>query len=216
MKWLLGLLTANLALLAYFSLGMPSAVELRIDEPPLNPEGIRLLAAEEIEALPRRAAAASVPVQEFACYEWGTFPRTSLASAQSHLSRLALESRVIEHTPQEATRYWVYIPNVGSMQRAQAHMDELRALGVTDMVVVQDQRSANVISLGVFKDEQLATKLLEDLRSKGVSNAVKGVRNQERGRSSLYISNMPLTLVPELESLQVEFPGSELKRVTCQ
>ncbi|MDX9950790.1 MAG: SPOR domain-containing protein, partial [Methylophilaceae bacterium] len=82
--------------------------------------------------------------------------------------------------------------------------------------VVQDQQSANVISLGVFKDEQLATKLLEDLKSRGVNNAVKGVRNQEQGRSSLYISNMSSELVPELESLQAEFPGSELKLVTCQ
>jgi hypothetical protein len=81
---------------------------------------------------------------------------------------------------------------------------------------VQDQQSRNAISLGVFKDEQLATKLLDDLKSKGVVSAVKGVRNQESGRSSLYISNMSSELVPEIEKLQPEYPGSELKQVNCQ
>lgn len=218
MKWLLWfLLMINLALLAYFNLGRPPAVQLQIEETSLNPEGIRLLTPEEIEALPRREAVAeSVQAQQYGCYEWGTFSRAKLANAQSHLSRHALESRVIQHSAQEAKRYWVYIPRAGNAQQAQARMDELRALGLTDMVVVQDQQSANVISLGVFKDEQLATKLLEDLKSRGVNNAVKGVRNQEQGRSSLYISNMSSELVPELESLQAEFPGSELKLVTCQ
>lgn len=218
MKWLLWLLLMiNLALLAYFNLGRPPAVQLQIEETPLNPEGVRLLTPGEIEALPRREAVVeSARMPQYGCYEWGTFPRAKLASAQGYLSRHALESRVIQHSAQEATRYWVYIPRVGNAQAAQARMDELRALSVTDMVVVQDQQSANVISLGVFKDEQLATKLLEDLKSRGVNNAVKGVRNQERGRSSLYISNMSSELAPKLESLQAEFPGSELKLVTCQ
>lgn len=218
MKWLLGLLLIlNLALLAYFNLGRPPAVQLQFEETSLNPERVRLLTPEEIEALPRREAVAeNIRVPQYGCYEWGTFSPAKLASAWNHLSRHALESRVVRHTAQEATRYWVYIPRAGSAQAAQTRMDELRALGVTDMVVVQDQQSVNVISLGVFKDEQLATKLLEDLKSKGVNNAVKGVRNQEQGRSSLYISNMSSELVPELESLQPEFPGSELKLVTCQ
>ncbi len=220
MKWLLWLLLfVNVVLLAYFNLAGQPEVELQIAQTPLNPEKIRLLSPEEIEALPKRELATiaeNSQVPQYGCYEWGTFSRAKLASAQSYLSRHALEVKVVQHSAEEATRYWVYIPRIGNAQAAQAKMDELRALGVTDMVVVQDQQSANVISLGVFKDEQLATKLLEDLKSKGVSTAVKGVRNKEQGRSSLYISNMPLALVSELEGLQPEFPGSELKLVNCQ
>ena len=72
------------------------------------------------------------------------------------------------------------------------------------------------ISLGVFKDEQLAAKLLEDLKKKGVVSAVKGVRNQEQGQTSLLISNMSLDKVVEIDKLKPDFPGSELKQVTCQ
>lgn len=214
--WLL--ILANVLLLAYFNLPKPVAVDLQITEAPLNPEKIKLLKPEEIEALPKRVVE-TVPtaqVPQFGCYDWGTFSRAKLASARSFLNRYTLDVTVKQQTAEEATRYWVYIPSLRNAAAAQAKVEELRALGVEEMYVVQDQQSRNAISLGVFKDEQLATKLLEDLKSKGVVSAVKGVRNQEQGRASLYIRNMSSELVPEIEKLQPDYPGSELKQVTCQ
>jgi len=214
--WLL--ILANVLLLAYFNLLKPVAVNLLITETPLNPEKIKLLKPEEIEALPKRVieTAPTAQVPEYACYDWGTFSRAKLASARSFLNRFTLDVTVNQQTAEEATRYWVYIPSLRNAAAAQAKVEELRALGVEEMYVVQDQQSRNAISLGVFKDEQLATKLLEDLKSKGVVSAVKGVRNQEQGRASLYIRNMSSELVPEIEKLQPDYPGSELKQVTCQ
>jgi hypothetical protein len=214
--WLL--ILANVLLLAYFNLPKPVAVDLQITEAPLNPEKIKLLKPEEIEALPKRVVE-TVPtaqIPQFGCYDWGTFSRAKLASARSFLNRYTLDVTVNQQTAEEATRYWVYIPSLRNAAAAQAKVEELRALGVEEMYVVQDQQSRNAISLGVFKDEQLATKLLEDLKSKGVVSAVKGVRNQEQGRASLYIRNMSSELVPEIEKLQPDYPGSELKQVTCQ
>lgn len=214
--WLL--ILANVLLLAYFNLPKPVAVDLQITEAPLNPEKIKLLKPDEIEALPKRVVE-TVPtaqVPQFGCYDWGTFSRAKLASARSFLNRYTLDVTVKQQTAEEATRYWVYIPSLRNAAAAQAKVEELRALGVEEMYVVQDQQSRNAISLGVFKDEQLATKLLEDLKSKGVVSAVKGVRNQEQGRASLYIRNMSSELVPEIEKLQPDYPGSELKQVTCQ
>ncbi len=214
--WLL--ILANVLLLAYFNLPKPAAVDLQITEAPLNPEKIKLLKPEEIEALPKRVVetAPTAQIPDYACYDWGTFSRSKLASARSFLNRYTLDVTVNQQTAEEATRYWVYIPSLRNAAAAQAKVEELRALGVEEMYVVQDQQSRNAISLGVFKDEQLATKLLEDLKSKGVVSAVKGVRNQEQGRASLYIRNMSSELVPEIQKLQPDYPGSELKQVTCQ
>jgi hypothetical protein len=220
MKWMLWLLVlANVLLLAYFNLPKQSAVELQITEAPLNPEKVKLLKPEEITSLPKRVIEPAVPrVQpvQYGCYDWGTFSRSKLASARNYLSRYTLDVTVKQQTAEESTRFWVYIPSLRNAAAAQAKVEELKALGVEEMYVVQDQQSRNAISLGVFKDEQLATKLLEDLKSKGVVSAVKGVRNQEQGRASLYISNMSSELVPEIEKLQPDYPGSELKQVTCQ
>lgn len=220
MKWIFWfLLIGNLALLAYFNLPGRSGVELHIPQAALNPEKIKLLNPQEIELLPRRAAepqGASQAMVTYGCYDWGTFSRSQLASARNFLSRFSLDVTDIQQTAAESARYWVYIPGLRSAAEAQAKVDELRNLGVNDVFVVQDQQWRNAISLGVFKDEQLATKLLEELRSKGVDSAVKGVRNQEKGRASLYISNMSSELVPEIEKLQPDYPGSELKQITCR
>ncbi|MDP2247213.1 MAG: SPOR domain-containing protein [Nitrosomonadales bacterium] len=220
MKWILWLLLlANGLLLAYFNLPMQSEVDLQITETPLSPEKIKLLSQQEIETLPKRQPVSSLPAEpvvQFGCYEWGTFSRAKLASARNFLSRFSLDVTATQQTSEESRRYWVYIPSLRNAAAAQSKVEELRALGVEEMYVVQDQQSRNAISLGVFKDEQLATKLLEDLKSKGVVSAVKGVRNQENGRASLYISNMSSELVSEIDKLQPDYPGSELKQVTCQ
>lgn len=220
MKWILWvLLLGNVLLLAYFNLPIQSQVDLQIPQKDLNPEEIKLLNAAEIESLPERVIGPSEPIVQavqYGCYDWGTFSRAKLASARSFLDRYALDVTVTQQTAAESMRYWVYIPSLRSAREAQSKVEELQALGVDEMYVVQDQQSRNAISLGVFKDEQLATKLLDDLKSKGVVSAVKGVRNQESGRSSLYISNMSSELVSEIEKLQPDYPGSELKQVNCQ
>jgi len=218
MKWLLSfLLLGNVLLFAYFNLPLRSGVALQVESAPLNPEKIRLLGPEEISALPLHRLPLQAPAAgELACYEWGTFSRARLASARSIVNRFALDAVVIQQTAAESTRYWVYVPPLRNAAAAQARAEELKQLGISELYVVQDEQFRNAISLGVFKDEQLATKLLEELKSKGVVSAAKGVRNQENGRASLYISNMSSTLVPELEKLQPEYPGSELKQVTCR
>jgi len=54
------------------------------------------------------------------------------------------------------------------------------------------------------------------MKTKGVDSAVKGVRNQEKGRASLLISSMSSDTAAEIDKLKPEFPGSELKQVACQ
>src|SRR5690554_698556 len=113
MRWMLwGLLLGNILLLAYFNLPMQSEVALQITQTPLNPEKIKLLSPQEIEFLPPRVIEPEVPSTQpvqYGCYDWGTFSRAKLASAQNYLKRFSLEVAVRPHTPEEATRYWVYI-----------------------------------------------------------------------------------------------------------
>lgn len=215
MRWILwGGLLANVLLLAYFNLPPRTQVELHVVQAPLHPEKIRLPNAAEIDALPPRVTAQAVAAD--ACYEWGTFASTRLASARQALSALGQDAEIRPHTAAEAARYWVYIPGFRNPQAAQARLDALRALGVDEMYVVQDPQLRSVISLGVFKDEQLATRLLDDLRGKGVTSAVKGIRNREDGRASLYLRNVSPALAAQIETLRPEYPGSELKQVFCQ
>jgi hypothetical protein len=227
MKWTVWLLVAvNVLLLVYFNLDLSQSPRVQINHQPLMADKIKLLTPQQIEALPKKAVKAEeiatavlpvdvIPVQ-VACYEWGSFSAASLQKARGILARYSLDTTVKQQGSQEATRYWVYIPRLGSAEAVQTKADELRALGIEDFFVVQEPQWHNAISLGVFKDEQLAAKLLEEVRSKGVVSAVKGVRNQEKGQASLFISNMSSDTAAEIEKLKPDFPGSELKQATCQ
>jgi hypothetical protein len=212
------LVLINVALLAFFNLDSGKPANTSLSRQPMQPEKVKLLTQAEIEALPKNETPEVQDIEQvqLGCYEWGSFSSANLPKAMEALARLSLDGAPIQKSPQEAARYWVYLPKSPSLQAAQAKMTELRAKGVEESFVVFEPQWRYAISLGVFKDEQLAAKLLEDLKSKGVGSAVKGVRNQERGQTSLLIDNMSPDMVDEINRLKPDFPGSELKQVTCQ
>jgi hypothetical protein len=223
MKWVVwSLLLINALLVAYFNLGTTHPTGVTASHQAMQPEKIKLLTPAEIEALPKKSPEAAetqplatAPVQ-YNCYEWGSFSTVSLPRARDILTKFSMNSVVKQNTSQEATRYWVYIPRQRSLQAAQVKVEELRKLGVQESFVIQEPQWRYAISLGVFKDEQLATKLLDELKGRGVVSAVKGVRNQENGRASLLINQMSSDMAGEIDKLKPDFPGSELKQVTCQ
>lgn len=223
MKWVVWfLLMLNVLLLAYFNLNTTRTVSSQASHQPIQPEKIKLLTPQEIEALPRKSpdvmesqALAPVSVQ-YSCYEWGSFSSAGLSKARNILAQFSINATTKEKTSQEATRYWIYIPRQKSLQAAQAKVEELHQAGVNESFVVMEPQWHYAISLGVFKDEQLATKLLDELKARGVDSAVKGVRNQEKGQASLLINNMSSDMAVEIDKLKPDFPGSELKQVICQ
>ena len=210
------LLLLNVMLFAYFNLQRPQPAPQAKHEP-LHPEQIKLLSQDEITRLPLKLESApAAGARQYACYEWGSFSLANLERAREVVNGFSLSATVQQQNPQEAARYWVYLPRHPNVQSAQATLDELRSLGIQEGFIVLEPQWRYAVSLGVFKDEQLATKLLEEVRGRGATSAVKGVRNQEKGQASLLISNMSTDMAAELEKLKPSFPGSELKQVTCQ
>lgn len=219
MKWIAWLLVLlNVVVLAYFSLEQSKPAPVEMANAELQPEKIRLLTEQEIVRLPKKTVQSSMgnPAPEYGCYDWGSFSAANLARAREILDSLGVQATEQQLSSQQARRYWVYIPPLASAGAAQGKIDELDRLGVGEKVIVQEPQWRYAISLGVFKDEQLAIKLLQELRNRGVTSATKGVRNQEKDQASFYISNMSADIAVEIDRLQADFPGSELKQVTCQ
>ncbi len=223
MKWLVWLLLlVNLGLLVYFNLDriLPSTPLAKTTE--INPEKIEVLSQKEIAALPKKlheatalAAETTIATPANTCFEWGVFSATGLVGAQYAVNKLALQATVKQQTYQEAKRFWVYKPPVKSAAEAQKNALELQALGVDELFVIQEARWRNAISFGVFEDEQLANKLLSELKAKGVKGVVKALRNQGKGHSSLLFSNLGANQIAELNQLKSEFPEAALKQVAC-
>lgn len=222
MKWVAWLLIVlNIALFGYFRLSEPQVAGIRPGHEPIQPESMKILTPEQVDAMPIAPAvqentAPPVPEHAAGCYEWGSFPAISVARARNILEKFGLEANVRIIAPQEAVRYWVYIPPRKNMQDAQARIDELRALGIEETFVVQEPQWRYAISLGVFKEEALATRLAEDVRSRGIANVVKAVRNQENGQSVFYLKDVTDSQAAEIGKFKPDFPSSELKPVACQ
>lgn len=216
--WLLVLI--NIGLLVYFNLGLILPGKPQIKAVEIEPERIQLLSPDQIEALPRKKSETAAPPPEpaagpTACYEWGIFSDANLANAQAATTKLALQSSVKEQSSQQAKRFWVYRPPLKSTAEAQLKAAELKALGVQDLFVVQEAKWKNAISFGIFSDEQLALKLLNELKAKGVKDVTKSLRNQGKRHSSLLLNHVTENDVAELKKLKPNFPEADLKEVGC-
>jgi hypothetical protein len=80
---------------------------------------------------------------------------------------------------------------------------------------MQEPKWRNAISLGVFEDEKLAIKLMDELKANGVHDVVKTVRDQGKGHFSLLFDHLEEPRVVEIKQLKSNFPEADLKQVTC-
>ncbi|HQS37347.1 MAG: sporulation protein [Methylotenera sp. 24-45-7] len=213
--WLL--VVINLGLLAYFNMAMllPGKPEIKLTE--IDPEKIKILTQAEIEALPKKAPELPAATDQIAasCYEWGAFSDIGLIAAQKMLTKLNLEATAKELNTAQTKLFWVYRAPVKTAVEAQKKAAELKALGVQDLFVVQEEKWKNAISFGIFEDEQLATKLMQELQAKGVKNLQKSPRSNGKGQHSLLFNTLSDAQIAEINQLKPNFPAAELKEVSC-
>lgn len=213
--WLFALL--NIGLLAYFNSDALLPKHAQIQQAEISPEKIRVLSPEALDALstPEQTAMVQPVIVADVCYEWSVFSDTNLANAQSELEKLTLQAIVKEQTIQASKRFWVYKPAVKSTAEALKKAAEFKALGITDVFVVQEPKWKNAISFGIFSDEQLANHLQKELQAKGIKNVEKSLRTQGKSYSSLLLKNLKDTEISDIKKLKPNFPAAELKEVSC-
>lgn len=231
MKWVLWiLLLGNVCAFAYIRLVGDVHQSHEIGHENIAADQVKILSATDLEAIPNKsdanssgtataatATTSTVAANEpLACFEWGSFSALAVTKARAILDKLSLPHTVEAQTTQESTRYWVYIPPLKSPELAQKKVSELAALGITDIYVVQEAPWRYAVSLGLFKDANLANNFLQDMKARGVRSAVKGTRNYEAGQSRLLIKNVSPSNVTEINQHLPEFTGSEFKQTTCQ
>jgi hypothetical protein len=222
--WLLVLL--NIGLFAYFNLDLVLPKPVVVDKA-IAPEKLKLLSAKELEALPKKmpvsAEVSAMPALQEAsnqvqtsCYKWGNFTKTNLPAAQVVLVRLGLQSDVKQEAlSQVDKRFWVYYPPLKTADLARTKAEELKALGVNELFIVQDSQWRNAISFGLFQDEQLAINLLLELQAKGVKGATKTLHNPGKSLTSLLIKAVSADVAAELQKIKPEFVGTELAQAAC-
>lgn len=182
---------------------------------PVNAEQISPLNATGTAALPV-SAPISAPAVERACFEWGEFSGTDIDLVAKELKKLNLGDSVSRHDIDRPLGYWVYIPPVNSKAAVAQKVSQLKALGVTDYFVVQDAGEwLNAISLGVFKTREAAQSFLDGLHDKGIRSARVGEKSSKNPATTFAINGLNEEMSDKLNTLQKDFFGSQLKRVSC-
>lgn len=217
MKWVIwALLVINFGLLGFFQASRWLTAEDADPEaakPAVEESRIKVLTAEQLAALPRKQPPPEVIKP--ACYEWGSFAPADAARLKTEIGKLGLAAIAKPHAQEQSVRYWVYVPPLKSAEKAQAKMEELQALGVQDMLIIQDAKWRNAISLGLFREKALADEFVKKLRELGVKNVAKLSKKRGITEVSLIINNVTNEQASSLQALKPLFSGGELSKVEC-
>jgi len=180
-----------------------------------NPADVRIVAVTPPEAAERAAQETRQAVKSLAgaaCVEFAGFRNADLQRARESFGALQLGDRFTERRIEDVTRYWVFVPPAKDHRTAE-QVAQLKRLGVND-VSVRPERD-NAISLGVFSSEDAARRFLDQLRGKGVQDAEIGPFTRETRGVAMLVRDPDTETVARLTILQRDFPGAQLRAVTC-
>jgi hypothetical protein len=210
------LLAGNLALFAWWRYYAPSdaASDTEPAQRQLSPEKIRLLEGKELKALvaakPKIPATAAGAAS--ACIEWGGFAIAEAPKAEQALAPLALGPRLTQRRSEETAGWWVFIPPQGNRAGALKKTAELKALGIEEFFILQDEGKMRwAVSLGVFSSEEAARKHLEMLRAKGVRSAQSGERDTQVAKVWFQLRGADAAQQGKLRESAQGFPGTEIR-----
>ncbi|MBS4095910.1 MAG: SPOR domain-containing protein [Sulfuricella sp.] len=239
------LLAANLVALALFQFpgGRSGGAESTAGHVPFQAEKVKVVAAgvtstprsEVAEKLPESAVepaplpapapaksspppmAPAKPVAALQCLEWINIADADLEQARKALQKLKLADQASFRKMEKTSGYWVYIPPRKTLADAQKKVNELKALGVADIFILQENTAWHyAISLGVFSTEEAAAKYLVQLREKGVKSAISGPRNRAAENHLAALKNLDSSAATEVAKLPKEFADSEIRSVACR
>ena len=207
------LLLANLVGFAYIRYAENSAgAAAQIALLQINPEKVKLLTPRGKD----KAAAAlpsSPPQPALVCLEWGRFAAEDAPRAAAALARFELADKLAQRELSDGG-WWVYLPPFKTKAEADRKASEVKALGVDDLYVVQDNNQWRfAISLGVFKTEDAANNHLAQLSKKGVRPLAAGPRG---AMSSTFVIRDPGdAIAAKIAGLTADFPDTQLKATAC-
>ena len=225
------LLLANLGFFAWWRYGSPP--DAGADPAPLtrqiDPEKLRIVAPKDLPpSAPAKPVAAvkpeppppppASPPVALKCMEWGSFTIADAPRAEKALEPLSLGARLARRRTEETAGWWVFIPPqaraANARQAALKKAAELRALGVEDYFIVQEEGQHRwALSLGVFRTEDAARARLAVLRTQGVRSAVLGARETVVPKVWLQVRGVDPALEAKLKDLAVQIESTELR--TC-
>jgi len=150
------------------------------------------------------------------CLEWGDFSGADLTRAANALSALELGDKLSQRQIEYNKGYWVFIPPLKNKAAVDQKISQLKARGVNEYFVVQDEGALrNAISLGIFKTQEAAQNYHKALRAKDVRTAQVGERASKLKTTVFMLNGVDPMTEDKLIAAKKDFAGSELKKIPC-
>jgi hypothetical protein len=162
--------------------------------------------APAVESPPPDPASIVAALRGAACVEIGPMSESEAVRVQVALDAVAADLAVTTRRADDITSYWVYLPP-SSVDLAQ-RLAELRARGVTDTYVMPDGNWRGAISLGLFRQEELAVALQRSIGERGVKGVRVAPRGPSPGRITLQVRPVPDAVAAELARLRASMPDA--------
>ena len=196
----------------------------------VEPERIRVLSEREVQVLRERAAAQSraaaaatpppsAPVNGAgidlsvaqACVEFGDFIGPDLARVETALLRLGLGSRQSARTVEAPGWYLVYLPPFKTRAEADRAVAELKKSGVKDLLVLTEGPLRLGVSLGSFRDAELAKAHMASLVKLGIKNARVSDKPTAVSATRLQMRELDTEAAQQLGAIVKEFPSQSVR-----
>ena len=215
MKWLaLSLFILNIAVAAGFLSAYAWTSAPSPKHAPLNVDRLSLRSSSRVPLVdPRTSAKTPSPAL---CVEWRDLEAADFVRAREQLKAMT-GNHVMSFTevPLES-RQWVIFPPLPSRAAAQAKLDELSAVGVTDMFIVASGVWANSLSLGLYANEDLARRRVRELEEKNV-HGIRIEPQPKQGTAYYFvIRSDDADALKSLNNARTAYPNSTLARVACR
>ena len=162
---------------------------------------------------PVPAAPATVAADLVACVQAGPFSVADARRFEARVASLDLAARQtrVEVPFQEVTSRLVYLPPNGGREGAQRRSAELKERGVENFYTMQgDSPLRWAISLGVFKTDSAAQKLVGQLQRQGVRGVQVLPRGPQVMRAAYRYRAIEPTLRTRLAGIANDYPNAGL------
>ena len=178
-------------------------------------ERIRVLTEKDVQALRERAKQSSGVVDlggAQACLEFGDFSAGEAARVEKALAALPAAVKVSAAPVEAPGWYMVYLPPFRTLGEAERRAEELRKLGIKDMLVLNEGSPMRyAISLGSFRDPNAAKAHLAVLEKTGI----KGVRIADRPSTvtltRFQLRDLDAAAAQQLAALRAEFQAQTVR-----
>jgi hypothetical protein len=181
---------------------------------PASPGPVAALPVPELSAaapplaeapLPRAdAAAVGALIKGAACVEIGPMGEAEAVRVQVALDAVAPDLVIGTRRAEDITSYWVYLPP--SSADLSKRLADLRARGVTDTYLMPEGTWKGAISLGLFRQEELAVALQRSITDRGIKGVRVAPRGPSAGRITLQVRPVPDAVTAELVRLHAVMP----------